>query len=244
MKEKALGANQDQALPFKEHLAELRSRLFKILLILAAGFAACWFFAGEILEIISRPIKPILIHTEGKLIFTGPLEKFLSYLKVSLFAGALVSCPFWLFQIWRFVSPGLYEREKKWPLFFAGAGALLFCLGAAFVYFAALPLAFRFLMSFGGEGEAAYISLREYLSFFIRTALAFGAVFELPLILFFLLKAGILKAETLASMRPYAVVAIALLSAFITPPDVFSMIFMMAPLYLLFEASLWIGRRV
>lgn len=236
--------NQDQAFPFKDHLTELRSRLFKILLILAAGFAGCWFFAGDILEIISRPIKPHLTHTGGKLIFTGPLEKFLAYLKVSLFAGALVSCPLWLFQIWRFVSPGLYEKEKKWPLFFAGAGSVLFCLGAAFVYFVAHPLAFRFLMSFGGDGEAAYISLREYLSFFIRTALAFGIVFELPLALFVLLKAGVLKAETLAASRPYAAVAIALLSAFITPPDVFSMIFMMAPLYLLFEASLWIGRRL
>ena len=236
--------NQNRQAPFREHFAELRSRLAKILLIWALSAGACWLFAGEILEIMGRPIRPYLSHTGGRLIFTAPLEKFLSYLKVSLFGGVMISCPFWLFQVWKFISPGLYRRERKYALVFTAAGSFLFCMGAAFAHFIVYPLAFRFLMSFGGEGEAPYISLREYLAFFIRTAIAFGAAFEAPLILSFLLKAGLLKAETLSSLRPYAVVAIALISALITPPDVFSMLFMMAPLYLLFEISLWTGRRI
>ena len=225
-----------------EHLLELRSRILKALLGIAIGFAFSWFFCEQILDFISSPIRPYLPSTDGRLIFTSPFEKFFFYLRISLFAGFVLSCPFWLYQCWKFISPGLYKNEKKMSLIFVSFGVLLFLSGVLFVYFVVYPFSFRFLLGFGGDGELAYISLKPYLSFFIRIALVFGLVFETPLILSFLLKTKVLSPKQLAQARPYALVFIAGLSALVTPPDIFSMFFMMGPLYLLFELSILIGK--
>ena len=224
------------------HLLELRLRLLRAILALALGFAFSWFFCGQILDLISQPIRPYLPATNGRLIFISPFEKFFSYLRMSLFSGFVLSCPFWLYQCWMFISPGLYKNEKKLAFVFVSFGVLLFLSGLLFVYFVVYPFSFRFLLGFGDGGELAYISLKPYLSFFIRISLVFGLVFETPLVLTFLLKTGVVTAEQLAGLRPYALVFIAALSAFVTPPDIFSMFFMMAPLYLLFEMSILIGR--
>lgn len=236
--------NKDETVSLTDHLRELRSRLIKICLAVLAGCLLSWFFGSWILDFIRRPIAPFLTSTEGQLIVLNPLEKFLSYLKVCLFAGVFISCPYWLFQIWRFVAPGLYESERHWGRIFIGAGSVLFFCGGAFVYFIVYPLAFRFLIHFGGSGELPFISLKEYLSFFIRTSLVFAFVFELPLLLSLLIKVNVLTVEQLRAGRRYAIILIAILSALITPPDVVSMLLMMAPLYLLFELSLFIGKRI
>lgn len=225
------------------HLAELRDRIIKILLFLAGGFVVSYFFSGDILSLISEPISPYLVATKGKLIFISPFEKFFSYLWVSLFSGIVLSSPFWLYQVWKFISPALYKQEKKWSVLFVGLSVFLFLSGILFVYFVVYPFSFRFLLGFGGE-EVPYISLKPYLSFFLRTAFVFGLVFEMPLFLFVLLKFQIVTVTQLAKARPYVVILIALLSAMITPPDIFSMFFMMAPLYLLFELSILIGRKL
>ena len=229
-------------LSLTEHLTELRSRIVKVLLALAVGFVICYFFSQDILSLISQPIRPYLTATKGQLIFITPFEKFFSYLWVSLFAGFILSSPFWMYQVWKFISPGLYKQEKKWSLLFVSSSVLLFLSGILFVYFVVYPFSFRFLLNFGGGNEAPYISLKPYLSFFLRTALVFGLVFEMPVILISLLKLNIITVAQLAKVRPYIVVLIAFLSAMITPPDIFSMLFMMLPLYLLFEASIWISR--
>lgn len=225
-----------------EHLSELRDRIIKILIFLGVAFIISYFFSEKILSLISVPIRPYLVATSGSLIFISPFEKFFSYLWVSLFSGIVLSSPFWLYQIWKFISPGLYKEEKKWSLLFVGSSSLLFFSGILFVYFVVYPFSFRFLLNFGGE-ELPYISLKPYLSFFLRTAFVFGLVFEMPLLLFVLLKLKIVTAKQLIKARPYVLVLIALLSAIITPPDIFSMLFMMVPLYLLFEASILIGRK-
>ena len=231
------------SLTLSDHLTELRQRILKILLILFVGFCACYFFSQEILSLFTQPIKPYLLATKGKLIFISPFEKFFSYLWASLFAGLVVSCPFWLYQVWQFIAPGLYKNEKKWSLIFVSLSVCLFVSGILFVYFVVYPFSFRFLFNFGGE-EIPYISIKPYLSFFLRTAFAFGLVFLSPLVLLALLKFNILTVAELKKARPYAVVLIALVSAMVTPPDVFSMFFMMAPLYLLFEISLWLGHQL
>lgn len=233
---------KENKLSLIDHLVELRDRIIKILLFIAGGFVLCYFFSGEILFFISEPIRPYLEATKGQLIFISPFEKFFSYLWVSLFAGIILSCPFWLYQVWKFISPGLYEKERLWSLLFVALSSLLFLSGIMFVYFVVYPFSFRFLLNFGGD-EVAYISLKPYLSFFLRTAFVFGLVFELPLLLFTLLKLKVIKVEQLKKARPYVVVLIAFLSAMITPPDIFSMFFMMAPLYLLFEISIWLGQK-
>ena len=229
-------------LSLTEHLTELRGRIIKSLLFLILGFVVCYFFSKDILSIIGQPIKPYLTATKGHLIFISPFEKFFSYLWVSLFAGFILSSPFWMYQIWKFISPGLYKEEKKWSLLFVSSSTLLFLSGILFVYFVVYPFSFRFLLNFGGGSEVAYISLKPYLSFFLRTAVVFGLVFEMPVILFSLLKLNLITVKQLTKARPYVIVLIAVLSAMITPPDVFSMLFMMLPLYLLFELSIWISR--
>ncbi len=233
-----------QNLSFTDHLRELRNCIVKILLSVFVGFFVCWFFKEILLDFIRQPIAPYLTSTNGDLIFTNPIEKFLSYIKVVFFTAIIISCPYWLFQIWNFISPGLYKEEKKWSFIFVVFGSFLFFLGILFIYFVVFPMAFRFLLSFGGSGELPYISLKEYVTFFIRTSLVFGLVFETPLILSFLIKLKIFSVEQLKASRPYVVVTIAFLSALVTPPDVLSMLFLMAPLYLFFEASLWLGRKI
>ncbi|MCZ0932324.1 MAG: twin-arginine translocase subunit TatC [Oligoflexia bacterium] len=229
-------------LSLTEHLTELRGRIIKSLLFLILGSVVCYFFSKDILSVIGQPIKPYLTATKGHLIFISPFEKFFSHLWVSLFAGFILSSPFWMYQIWKFISPGLYKEEKKWSLLFVSSSALLFLSGILFVYFVVYPFSFRFLLNFGGGSEVAYISLKPYLSFFLRTAVVFGLVFEMPVILFSLLKLNLITVKQLTKARPYVIVFIAVLSAMITPPDVFSMLFMMLPLYLLFELSIWISR--
>ncbi|MCY4321836.1 MAG: twin-arginine translocase subunit TatC [Bdellovibrionaceae bacterium] len=225
-----------------DHLTELRQRIIKCLLALLLGFIVSYFFSKDILEIISQPIKSYLTATNGSLIFISPFEKFSSYLWVSLCSGFILSSPFLFYQVWKFISPGLYKKEKKWSLLFVTFSTLLFLAGILFVYFIVYPLSFRFLLQFGGENELPYISLKPYLSFFLKTAIVFGLIFEAPLILFSLLKLNITNVKQLKKARPYVIVFIAFLSAMITPPDIFSMLFMMAPLYILFEASIWISQ--
>ena len=225
-----------------KHLTELRDRIIKILLCLLGGFFVCYFFSQDILSLISKPIRPYLVSTQGELIFTSPFEKFFSYLWTSLFSGFVLSSPFCLYQIWKFISPGLYKKEKIWSVFFVSLSTLLFLSGILFVYFIVYPFSFRFLLSFGGN-ELAYISLKSYLSFFLRTAFAFGIIFELPLVLLVLLKLNLITVKQLTVARPYIIVGIALLSAIVTPPDIFSMLFMMLPLYLLFEISLFVAKK-
>ena len=229
-------------LSLTEHLTELRDRIIKILIFLALGFAISYFFSKDILFIISQPIKPYLTATKGHLIFISPFEKFFAYLWVSLFSGFILSSPFCFYQVWKFISPGLYKTEKKWSLLFVISSTLLFLSGILFVYFVVYPFSFRFLLNFGGE-EVAYISLKPYLSFFLRTAFVFGLVFEMPIILFTLLKLNILTPKQLKKARPYVIILIAFLSAMITPPDIFSMLFMMFPLYFLFEISIWLAEK-
>ena len=233
----------DKEQSLTEHLTELRDRIIKALIFIALGFAVSYFFSSLLLSWISQPITPYLPATNGKLIFISPFEKFFAYLWVSFFGGVVLSSPFWFYQIWKFISPGLYKNEKKMGLIFVFTSVFLFLSGILFVYFIVYPFSFRFLLRFGGD-EIPYISLKPYLSFFLRTAFVFGLVFELPLLLLGALKFKLVSATNLKKARPYVIILIALLSALITPPDIFSMLFMMLPLYLLFEGSIWLGEKL
>ena len=233
----------DKELSLTEHLTELRDRLIKALRFIVLGFVIAYFFSGLLVSWISQPIAPYLPATNGKLIFISPFEKFFSYLWVSLFGGIVISSPFWFYQIWKFISPGLYKNEKNLGLAFVCTSVFLFLSGILFVYFIVYPFSFRFLLKFGGD-EIPYISLKPYLSFFLRTAFVFGIVFELPLLLLGALKLNLVSTDHLKKARPYVMISIAVLSALVTPPDIFSMLFMMLPLYLLFEGSIWLGGKL
>lgn len=225
-----------------DHLTELRTRLIYSAYAILAGFGLCWAFSEKLFDIIRRPIQPYLENSHGGLIYTAPMDKFVAHLKVSFLAAVIISSPFWLYQVWKFIAPGLYAKEKKYAAGFIGFGTILFCAGVAFVYFFVFPMAFHFLMTFGGSTDQAMITIEAYLSFFTTTTLVFGLAFEMPLILLILGMMGIINAKFLSDKRRYAIVAMAALSAVITPPDALSMIMMLIPLCLLYELSIWLVR--
>lgn len=219
-----------------EHLTELRQRLIYSAYGIVAGFLVSWTFSEKLFDLIRRPIQPFL--PQGGLVFTAPMDKFLAYVKVSFLAGVILSCPLWVYQLWRFVAPGLYKNEKKFATAFIFSGSVLFMTGVCFVYFVVFPMAFHFLMTFGGKTDSPMITIDHYLSFFTTTTLVFGLAFEMPLILVILGQLGIIDHKFLQSKRRYAVVLMAGLSAIITPPDALSMLMMLIPLLALYEISI------
>lgn len=218
------------------HLEELRTRLIKISFIIILGFAFCFYFSEYIFDFVRKPIVPFL--PTGGLVFTAPMDKFMAHVKISLLASAIVTSPLWLYQLWRFIAPGLYEKEKKFGVAFIFFGSLLFTSGAAFVYTIVYPLAFEFLMTYGGMTDAPMITISEYIGFFILTTMVFGIMFELPLVLTIFGMMGLVTQSFLKKQRRYAIVILCILSAVVTPPDVISQLCMMIPLLFLYELSI------
>ncbi len=218
-----------------EHLADLRLRLINSLYGIILGFGLCYYFSENIFNIIRQPIQPFL--PSGGLIFTGPMDKFMAHLKISLMCAVILTCPFWLYQVWLFVAPALFKKEKRYALGFIISGTFLFVMGSVFTYFVVLPMAFKFLMTFGGDVDKPMISIDEYMSFFTHTSLAFGAAFEMPLVISTLGMLGFVSQKFLKEKRRYAVMVLALISAIITPPDLLSMVLMLFPMLALYEIS-------
>ena len=219
-----------------DHLEELRYRLIRSTWAVLIATVVCWAFSEQIFNIVRAPIAPFL--DAGGLIFTNPMDKFLAHVKVSLLSGVIIACPIWLYQAWMFVAPGLYSHERKYSMVFIGAGTTLFLCGVFFVYFLVLPMAFHFLLTFGGTTDKPMITIKEYMSFFITMTLVFGAAFELPLVITILGALGIVDQKFLREKRRYAIVILAVLSAIITPPDILSMLMLLVPMYLLYELSI------
>ncbi|WP_415063621.1 twin-arginine translocase subunit TatC [Bdellovibrio sp.] len=218
-----------------EHLADLRKRLINCAYILVIATGICYGFSEKIFNFVRAPIAPYL--PGGGLIYTGPLDKFIAHLKLAFVCGILVSCPFWLYQVWKFIAPGLYAKERRYTLGFILSGTGLFLLGALFSYYIALPMAFQFLMTFGGDIDKPMISIDQYMGFFTQMCLMFGVAFELPLVIVVLGMLGVVSQAFLKKNRRYAIMTIAVIAAVITPPDLLSMIMMLAPMWLLFEIS-------
>lgn len=219
------------------HLSELRARLISCAVFFIIFFSGCWFFSEEILEWIAQPISPYLKQSEGRLIFTAPMDEFLAHIRVALFGALVLGFPVLMFHVWKFLSPGLYKKEKTFFISLYATSTVLFFAGILFIYFIVYPLSFNFLMNVGSS--MALISIKEYLSFFILTTLIFGLLFETPLIILGLVWIGILNAQQLKSSRRYVVIILAVISAVVTPPDIISMIFLLIPLYLLYELSIF-----
>lgn len=220
------------------HLSELRTRLIRVALGITVGTLACYSFSEKIFEAIRRPIAPYL--PQGGLVFTGPADLFVAHLKLSLVCGVIVSCPYWLYQIWLFIAPGLYKHERKYASAFIFSGSFLFVTGIAFCYFGVLPIAFEFLLNYGGGVDKPFIAIDQYLSFFTQMCLVFGAAFELPLIIVILGMLGIVSQKFLREKRRFAIVILAFFAAILTPPDVLSMSLMLVPLVVLYEISVFI----
>ena len=225
--------------PLLEHLIELRRRLLWCMAALAVAFFICLYFARDIFAVL---VQPLLKAGQGKLIYTDIFEAFFVQVKVALFAALMVSFPVLAIQLWRFVAPGLYAKEKNAFLPFLLMTPVFFAAGASFAYFVAMPWALHFLLSFqgnvGGIQQEALPGVGNYLTFVTRFLFGFGAAFLLPILLMILERAGIVTREQLAKSRRYAIVGAAAVAAVLTPPDAVSMLMLMVPLYGLYEFAI------
>lgn len=238
------GADEDEEeespMTLMTHLEELRRRLKYVGIALILGCLACYAYAEQLFDFLRLPMLQVMPEASG-FIYTAPHEAFLAYLKVAFLAGMFLTSPYVFYQIWAFVSPGLYEDERKWVIPVAIFSAGIFIGGAAFAYFLVFPLAFEFFMSFNTADLQAQIKVNEYLSFAVKLLLAFGIVFEMPLFALVLSRIGLVTAAGMKRVRPYAVICSFLLSAILTPPDVASQLLMAGPLLVLFELSILIA---
>ena len=229
----------DTKQPLLEHLIELRRRLLWCLATLVVTFFVCFAFAKNIFAVL---VQPLLRAGQGKLIYTDIFEAFFTQVKVSLFAAIMLSFPVIATQLWRFVAPGLYVKEKKAFLPFLLMTPVFFAAGACFAYFVAMPWALHFLLSYqgniGGIQQEALPGVGNYLTFVTRFMFGFGAAFLMPILLMILERAGIVTREQLAKNRRYALVGSAAVAAVLTPPDAVSMLLLLVPLYGLYEFAI------
>ena len=236
----------DTQSPLLDHLIELRTRLVRAVLAFLVAFGVCFYFADDIFGFLVRPLTQAFPEGQGQLIFTRLYEAFFVEIKVAMFAAFFVSFPVIANQLWAFIAPGLYAREKKAFLPFLLATPVLFTAGASLAYFIVMPTAFKWFLGFqgnaGGLEAQALPAMGDYLDLVMRFILAFGVSFLLPVLLMLLNRAGIVSRAQLAGARRYVVVAVFILAAFITPPDVISQLLLAAPLLLLFEGSLVLMR--
>ena len=229
----------------KPHIAELRSRLIKIVIIYFLFFFVAFVFWKDIFGWMSEPLMDALkLEKSSKIIFTGLAEPFFTAVKISLFAGFFFALPFILYQLWAFIAPGLYDNEKKMVLPFVFWGTVMFLAGAGFAYYIVFPVGFKVLVTFGGTQFTAMPRISEYVSFFGKLMLGFGIAFEMPVVTYFLAKLGLVTDRTLKDFSRYAIVVIFILAAILTPPDLFSQIAMAAPLLILYGVSIIIAKIV
>ena len=236
----------DTQAPLIEHLVELRARLVRCVAALVVAFAVCFYFVDPILGFLIKPLTGAFEGEKGVLIFTKLYEVFFVELKVALFAGFCVSFPIIANQLWAFIAPGLYAKEKRAFLPFLFATPILFTAGAALAYYVVMPTAFRWFLGFQGEAGGLQIealpAANEYLGLVMQFILAFGISFLLPVLLLLLHKAGIVTRAQLAGARRYVIVGVVAIAAIVTPPDPGSQLLLAVPLLLLFEGSLLLMR--
>ena len=235
--------------PLLEHLAELRKRLLVCCVGIIIAFFGFYFVSADIYNFL---VHPLALATEGqvgrRMIFTGLHEAFLTQVKVAFFASICFSFPVLSVQIWRFIAPGLYSKEKRAFLPFILATPLFFILGASFVYYMVIPLAWEFFLSFEQSAGNGILPMQlepkvdEYLSLIMRLIIAFGICFELPVLIVLLTKVGLTNSKGLKNKRKYAVLIAFVVAAVITPPDVISQILLAVPIIVLYEISIWCSK--
>lgn len=229
----------DDKIPFSDHLEELRKRLITCFIAVIIGFFIAYVFKEKLFDILTQPLISVM-KTGNKMIFTGLPEAFFTYLKVAFVAGIGLATPVIVYQFWMFVAPGLYERERRLVIPVVLLSTAFFVGGALFGYFYVFPFGFVYLMSFASETIQPMPSMREYFGFASTMLLAFGVVFELPIVLTFMARFGLVTADYLRKNRKYAILLIFIAAAILTPgPDVVSQLLMAGPLMVLYEISIF-----
>ncbi len=225
---------EEKSLSVTGHLDELRYRIIVALVTIGCCFAALYPLSENLLQFVQIPI-------ERQLYMLAPAEAFIVRLKLAIFAAIVVSVPMLLYQVWAFIAPGLYIDEKRYALPFVLLATVCFGIGGVFAYKLILPFGLRFLLGYGGTLVQPMISVANYVTFVTRMILVFGAVFELPLIVAFLTKFGMLTPALMRSSRKYAIILAFVIGAVLTPPDLFTQTMMAGPLIVLYEISIWVS---
>jgi sec-independent protein translocase protein TatC len=233
--------NEAEKQPFLSHLEELRRRLIYCAIALGIGFIIAYIFSEDLFKLLISPLKEQLPE-KGRLIFTNLPEVFIAYIKTAFIGGILISSPIIFYQLWMFIAPGLYQNEKRYIIPFVVFSSLLFIGGALFGYFIVFPFGFRFFLGYANEYVQALPSVQQYFSFSIKLLFAFGIIYELPVVIFFLSRMGLVSADFLRKKRKYAILLIFILGAVLTPPDVITQLMMAGPLIILYEISVIIAR--
>lgn len=229
----------DERADLVEHLEELRTRIIRSLLYIAAGGVAAWFCYDPLYHLLLAPVRASLVAAQGKIIYNTQLEPFMTRLQVSAIAGVIAASPGVLWEIWRFVAPGLTDNERRAVRPLLPVAGALFLAGVVLCYFIA-PRGFVWLIGFAPEGTEGYFTLQKQVTLIAKLALAFGLCFELPLVLAFLVKVEVISADTLRRRRREAVVAIFFIAAAATPStDWFTMMALATPMYALYEGTVW-----
>jgi sec-independent protein translocase protein TatC len=232
----------EEKMPFTSHLEELRTRIIRIMIAAAIGFGVCWYFKEWLFQIVTRPLTQVL-PPNSYMIYTSLPEAFFNYMKISFYASLFLTSPYILYQLWKFISPGLYKTEKKYMIPFVISSTILFICGILFGYYLALPPAFSFFVEFSSDFLKPMLSMREYLSFSLKLLLAFGVSFELPVVIFFLAKIGVVNSKMLSRNRRYAILIIFIAAAILTPsPDALTQIIMAVPLMGLYEIGILVAK--
>ncbi len=231
----SLPADLDEAKPLGEHLEELRVRIGIVVAAIVVLSIFSYFFVDKIVAMMAGPA--------GGFVFLRPAEAFMARLKIALIGGVLLTIPIMIYEIWRFVGVALTPAESKVTLRVLPISYLLFCLGAACAWFVVLPAAVHFLLGFATESLQAYISIDAYISFAAWLVVAFGLMFQLPIVVFFLVKVGIATPASLSRYRRHVILGLAIMAAFLTPgPDLFSQLALLIPTWLLYEISVLVAR--
>jgi sec-independent protein translocase protein TatC len=237
-----LAADTEDKIPFTAHLEELRKRLIASFVAVGIGFAISYGFKERLFQILTQPLISVMKQGET-LIYTGLPEAFFTFLKVAFLSGIMIASPVIIYQFWMFVAPGLYDREKRLLIPIVLLSSLFFIGGALFGYFIVFPFGFDFFLGFATETIRPMPSMKEYLSFSAKLLLAFGLVFELPLVITFLARLGIVSVSFLKKNRKYALLLFFVGAAILTPPDVVTQVMMALPLMVLYEISI-VGARI
>ena len=233
--------SSDEKQPFLAHLEELRKRLIACAIAVGIGFVISYFFSERLFRLLIMPLRDAMSESD-QLIFTNLPEMFLTYLKVAFIAGILVAAPIIFYELWMFVAPGLYRKEKKYVIPFVVSSTILFVGGSLFGYFVVFPFGFKFFLGFANEYVKALPSVKQYFSFSMKLLFAFGIVFELPVVVFFLAKMGLVTPDLLKRNRKYAILLTFVIAALLTPPDVITQCMMAGPILILYEIGILVTR--
>ena len=238
--ETSLSDSMDTPMSLMDHLAELRTRLVRCCIAVIVGFLACWVVVEPLYNALVDPLLAVLPAGSHAQYTTLP-EGFFTRMYIAFIAGVFLTSPILFYQIWAFISPGLYEEEKRGIVPLALTSAIFFAGGGAFCYLIVFPYAFAFFVSFATESIVVMPKISDYLDFVLKLILAFGLVFEMPLFAFFLSRMGIVTAKRMRSWRRYAILFIFIAAAILTPPDVVSQLLMACPMIILYEVSILVA---